>query len=152
MEKLSRMALIAALYVVFTILPPFYSFAYGPIQVRISEAFTVLPFLFPEAIFGLTIGCFLANLLGQVGLWDIIFGSLITLLAALVTAKMKKDYLAPLPPVLFNSFGVSLYLSKLFHVPYFYSVFYIMIGECIACYGIGYPILKILLKRRIVRR
>ena len=152
MKKLPRMALIAALYVAFTILPPFYTFSYGPIQVRVAEAFTVLPFLFPETIYGLTIGCFLANLLGQVGFSDFVFGTLITFLAALVTSKMKKAYLAPLPPVLFNAFGVSLYLSKLFQVPYFYSVFYIMIGECIACYGIGYPILKILLKRGIVRR
>ncbi|QPM69254.1 QueT transporter family protein [Atribacter laminatus] len=152
MKKLPRMALIAALYAAFTILPPFYAFAYGPIQIRVAEAFTVLPFLFPETIFGLTIGCFLANLLGQVGFLDIVFGTLITFLAALVTSKMKKAYLAPLPPVLFNSFGVSLYLAKLFQVPYFYSVFYIMIGELIACYGIGYPILKILLKRGIVRR
>ena len=111
-----------------------------------------MPFLFPETIYGLTIGCFLANLLGQVGFLDFVFGTLITFLAALVTSKMKKAYLAPLPPVLFNAFGVSLYLSKLFQVPYFYSVFYIMIGELIACYGIGYPLLKILLKHRMVRR
>ncbi|MBP8933349.1 MAG: QueT transporter family protein [Candidatus Atribacteria bacterium] len=152
MKKLTRMALVAALYVAFTILPPFYAFAYGPIQIRVSEAFTVLPFLFPETIAGVTIGCFLANIYGQNGPWDIIFGTLITLLAAVITSKMKKAYLAPLPPVLLNAFGVSMYLAKLFKVPYFYSVFYIMIGELIACYGIGYPLLKILLKHRMVRR
>jgi len=152
MRKLPRMALVAALYVAFTILPPFYTFAYGPIQIRISEAFTVLPFLFPETLWGITIGCFIANIFGQMGPWDIIFGTLITFGAALITSKVRKAYLAPLPPVLLNAFGVSFYLANLFKVPYFYSVFYIMIGELIACYGIGYPLLQILLKRGIARR
>ena len=125
MQKVTRIALVAALYVAFTVLPPFYAFSYGPIQVRVSEAFTILPFLFPETILGLTIGCFLANIIGQIGPWDIVFGTLITFFAAFVTSKMKKGFLAPLPPVLFNAFGVSLYLSGIFKVPYWYSVFYI---------------------------
>jgi len=123
MKKLPRMALIAALYVAFTILPPFYTFSYGPIQVRVAEAFTVLPFLFPETIYGLTIGCFLANLLGQVGFLDFVFGTLITFLAALVTSKMKKAYLAPLPPVLFNAFGVHYISVNFFKFPIFIQFF-----------------------------
>jgi len=150
-QKLPRIALVAALYATLTVLPPFYAFSYGPIQIRISEALTVLPFLFPETVWGITAGCLIANVFGQVGPWDIIFGTLLSLSAALVTSKMKKAWLAPLPPVLFNAFGVSFYLSYLFKVPYIYSVLYIMMGELIACYGIGYPLLQILLKRKRVR-
>ncbi|MEI6157486.1 MAG: QueT transporter family protein [Atribacterota bacterium] len=74
MEKLSRMGLVAALYVVLTVMPPFYALSYGPIQIRVSECLTVLPFLFPETIWGLTAGCLIANTLGNVGFHDIVFG------------------------------------------------------------------------------
>ena len=78
-KKISRSALIAALYVLLTILPPFYSFSYGPIQVRVAECLTVLPFLFPETIWGLGLGCFLANLIGGLGFYDFFLGTLLPL-------------------------------------------------------------------------
>lgn len=135
------------IYFILTVLPPFSSFAYGPLQVRVSEAFTVLPFLFPETMWGLTIGCLLANLLGGVGMMDLLFGPLLTLFAGYLTSRVRHAFLAPLPPVLVNGFGVSIYLSIIFQVPYFYSVFYIILGEIIACYGLGWLLLVLLLKR-----
>lgn len=146
-----RAALVAALYVLLVVLPPFSSFAYGPVQIRIAEALTVLPYLFPETIWGLTLGCFLANLLGGLGFFDFFFGTLCTFCAAWWTSRVSRSFLAPLPPVLINGFGVALYLSYLFKVPYFVTALYILFGEAVACFGLGYPLLMFL-ERRGFRR
>lgn len=145
-------ALVAALYAALTVwLAPL---SYGPVQVRLSEALTVLPFLEPAAVPGLFIGCFIANLYGGLGPWDIFAGSLLTLGAAYLTClvgKTRKPWLAPLPPVLFNAFGVSAYLQLLFEPPripflgnlpgYFVFVITVGLGELIACCAIGLPLL-----------
>ncbi|HDP36751.1 MAG TPA: QueT transporter family protein [Candidatus Atribacteria bacterium] len=141
-----RVAMIAAIYVVLNII--FASISYGPVQVRIAEALTVLPFIDPSAIIGLFVGCILANILGPVGMVDIIGGSFCTLVAAYLTSKMKNPKLAPLPPVLINAFGVSIYLHLLFDLPYWITVLYIGIGEVIACYVLGYPLLILLIKNK----
>ncbi len=138
--------MIAAIYVVLNII--FASISYGPVQVRIAEALTVLPFIDPSAIIGLFVGCILANILGPVGMVDIIGGSFCTLVAAYLTSKMKNPKLAPLPPVLINAFGVSIYLHLLFDLPYWITVLYIGIGEVIACYILGYPLLILLIKNK----
>lgn len=138
--------MIAAIYVVLNII--FASISYGPVQVRIAEALTVLPFIDPSAIIGLFVGCILANILGPVGMVDIVGGSFCTLVAAYLTSKMKNPKLAPLPPVLINAFGVSIYLHLLFDLPYWITVLYIGIGEVIACYILGYPLLILLIKNK----
>lgn len=146
-HQLTRAALVGGCYFLFTVLPPFSSLAYGPVQVRVSEALTVLPFFFPETMWGLTVGCFLANILGGVGVVDFLLGPLFTLFAAYLTARVPRSIWAPLPPVLVNGFGVSIYLSILFRVPYFYSVFYVIVGEMVACYGLGWLLVMVLQKR-----
>ena len=138
--------MIAAIYVALNII--FASISYGPVQVRIAEALTVLPFIDPSAIIGLFVGCILANILGPVGMVDIVGGSFCTLVAAYLTSKMKNPKLAPLPPVLINAFGVSIYLHLLFDLPYWITVLYIGIGELIACYILGYPLLILLIKNK----
>ncbi|MEN3185494.1 MAG: QueT transporter family protein [Atribacterota bacterium] len=145
-QELTRTALVGGCYFLFTVLPPFSSIAYGPIQVRVSEALTVLPFFFPETMWGLTVGCFLANIFGGVGVVDFLLGPLFTLFAGYLTSRVPRPFWAPLPPVLINGFGVPIYLSVLFRVPYFYAVFYVIVGEIIACYGLGW--LLILFLRR----
>ncbi|MEN3184181.1 MAG: QueT transporter family protein [Atribacterota bacterium] len=149
--RIVRAALVAALYALLVVLPPFASFAYGPVQVRVAEALTVLPYLFPETIWGLTLGCFLANLLGGLGFFDFFFGTLCTFCAAWWTSRVSRPFLAPLPPVLINGFGVALYLSYLFKVPYFITALYILLGEAVACFGFGYTLL-VLLERRGFRK
>ena len=162
---ITNTALIAGLYSAITIfLAPI---SFGPLQVRIAEALTVLPFLFVEAVPGLWIGCLIANIYGGLGPIDIFGGSFLTLLAAFLThqtRKFNKPSLAPLPPVLINAFGVSAYLQFLveppaipifqeFKVPaYFLFVITIGIGELISCYGLGLPLLKFLLKRKAIRK
>jgi uncharacterized membrane protein len=113
-------------------------------QVRVSEALTVLPYLTPAAIPGLFIGCVVANVYGGLGIYDIAGGSLCTLIAAFLThlvARTRKPILAPLPPVVINSLGVSLYLHVLFHLPFWITVAYIAFGEIVACFVLGYNLL-----------
>lgn len=143
---LVRVAMIAAIYVVLNII--FATISYGPIQVRIAEALVILPFIDPSAIMGLFLGCILANVIGPLGMIDIIGGSLCTLIAAYLTHKVKNPKLAPLPPVLINAFGVSIYLHLLFDLPYWITVLYIGLGEVIACYVLGYPLLILLIKNK----
>ncbi len=143
---LVRVAMIAAIYVVLNII--FATISYGPIQIRIAEALVVLPFIDPSAIMGLFLGCILANVIGPLGMIDIIGGSLCTLIAAYLTYKVKNPKLAPLPPVLINAFGVSIYLHLLFDLPYWITVLYIGLGEVIACYVLGYPLLILLIKNK----
>ena len=109
-------AVIAAVYAVLTIvLAPI---SYGPMQVRISEALTVLPVFTPAAVPGLFVGCFVANMVGPYGAVDMICGSAATLIAALLTYKLKdKTWLAPLPPVVLNGIIIGGMLHFAYGVP-----------------------------------
>lgn len=138
-------AVITALYAALTILIPGGS---GQIQVRVSEALTILPFLTPAAIPGLFVGCLLANMVIGAGLYDVIFGSLATLLAAYITSKMPGKYLAPLPPVIINAVVVSVILKLSLNLPILPSMGFVAVGETIACYVLGYPLLLLLYKQR----
>lgn len=124
--------------------------SYGVYQVRIAEALTVLPFLSVAAVPGLFVGCLLANLFGGMGWQDVVFGSLITLVAAFLTRRCAglprrnvARWLAPAPPVLLNALGVSLYLAPLLGYNYWFSVQMIGLGEIAACFVLGLPLLVI---------
>ena len=108
-RDLTLAALIAAVYAVLTVALPIP--AYSGIQVRLSEALTVLPFFFPAATPGLFVGCIIANLFSPYSL-DVVCGSLATLLACLVTQRMPSKWLAPLPPVLCNGLLVGWYHAR----------------------------------------
>ncbi len=141
-KQLTRGAVIGALYVVLTlVLAPF---SFGAIQLRISEVLTVLPFIMPEAVLGLTIGCFVSNIICS-NIVDAVVGTLATLLAALVTAKTKKLYLAPLPAVVFNAVlvGGVITIMTLDFTIYNYIMVALSIGvsQAIVCYVGGIPLL-----------
>ncbi|NLM10803.1 MAG: QueT transporter family protein [Clostridiaceae bacterium] len=141
-------ALIAAIYTVLTVLIAPYS--YGIFQFRVSEALTVLPAVLPSAIPGLFVGCLVANLIGGFGPVDMIFGSLTTLIAAILSRKLRKyPYLVPLPPVIANAVIVGGYLKFLYFqdVPLLVSMGWVALGEILACYAVGYPLLLLLTKR-----
>ena len=145
--SLVRGAIIAALYVAVTLLLAPISF--GPIQVRVSEALTVLPVFFPEAIPALYIGCLLANLGSPLGLVDILGGSTVTLLAAIATYRLRANVkIALLPPVLFNAFLVSIYVRTVLQWPYWLTVVSIGVGQAIAVYGLGFLLLRYLKQHR----
>lgn len=130
-----KTGVIAAIYMVLTIVMGETSF--GPVQLRISEAMTILPFFEPAAIPGLFIGCFLANIFGGLGLIDIVFGSLTTLAAAYLTSKMPNKYLAVLPPILLNAFIVAIWVSKFSNLPYLPTVYTIGFGEFVSAGVLG---------------
>lgn len=138
-------AIIAAMYAALTILIPGGS---GAIQVRVSEALTVLAFFTPAAVPGLFAGCILANLVVGAGPYDIIFGSLATLIAAWLTGKMPSKYFAPLPPVIVNAVVVAYVLNISIQAPLLATMGAVALGELIACYGLGYPLILLLEKNR----
>ncbi len=158
-KQITFVGVIAGLYTALTLI--FAPISYSYIQVRIAEALTVLPFLTPLAIPALFIGVFLANLFGGFGPWDWFGGSFLSLLAAVLTwlsRKLRRPWLAPVPPILLNAFGVSLYLQYMVEgfVPglktYLFFVVTIGIGEIIACLGLGYPLLRYLMRTNLLTR
>jgi uncharacterized membrane protein len=145
-RKLTRIALLAGIYAAITL--ALYPLSYGAIQVRVSEALTVLPFLTPLAVPGLFVGCLIANILGGLGLNDVIFGSLATLVAAYLTRRMPSPILAPLPPIIINALVIPIYLSSVVRVPYLPLALSIAAGQAVACYALGYPLLLFLRRQR----
>ena len=153
-------AVIAAVYVVLTYFISAFNLASGAIQVRISEALCILPFFTPAAIPGLFLGCLLSNLLTGCIMWDVVFGSLATLLGALGTwlisgrpsqgssgpSSAKRRWLAPLPPIAANTLIVPFVLYYAYHfpgsIPYFMLT--VGIGEIISCGILGFILLNVL--------
>lgn len=136
---MAQAAMIAAIYVVLTIV--FAPFSYGEVQVRISEALTILPVFTPAAIPGLFIGCLISNILGGCIMPDIIFGSLATLIGAVFTWQLrgKSKFLAPLPPILSNIVIVPFVLRYGYQVPLPipFMMLTVGIGEVISCGVLG---------------
>lgn len=145
-QQMVRGAMVAALYVTLTV--SMGQMAYGPIQFRPSEALTVLPILFPEAIPGLYVGCLLANVVGGGGPWDVWLGSFITLLAAYLTYRSRGSIWAYLSPVVLNGVLVSAYLSAIFKAPYWGTVLAISASEALVVFALGVPLIRALSKVR----
>lgn len=143
-------ALIAALYVVLTLLANFFGLANQPVQVRFSEALTVLPYFTAAAIPGLGIGCLLSNVLTGCVLPDIIFGTAATLIGAVFTRLLRKNkWLAPLPPILANTLIVPFVLLHAYGMkPLWLSFLTVGLGEIISCGVLGLLLLNTLLKYR----
>ncbi len=106
----------------------------------------------PEAVPGLLIGCVIANLYSEMGLLDVIFGSLATLIAAVLTRKSQNIYIAASWPVLSNMIIISLLLHYLTDAPLIITGIYVALGEALACYVIGVPLMKILENRNIISK
>ena len=102
---LTRAAMIAAVYAALTLLLAPISFGFtGAVQFRVSEALTVLPLVMAEAVPGLAIGCLVANLLAGASVFDVVFGALATLLAAIVTRSLRSRPVAAMAaPAVFNA-------------------------------------------------
>lgn len=137
---LAQAGLIAALYVILTFLSSSLGLASGVIQVRISEALTILPLFTPAAIPGLFVGCIVSNLLTGCLPFDVIFGSIATLIGAFGTYALKKHkFLAPLPPILSNTIIVPFILAYVYQfegsIPFFMLT--VGIGEIISCGVLG---------------
>ena len=140
-------AVIAAIYATLTlILAPF---SYGVMQIRVSEALTILPYFTPAAIPGLFVGCLVANMMSPIGMIDMVLGSGATLIAAVCSYYLRnRPLLVPLPPVIANGaiIGSMLYYAYAVPMPLIACMLWVAAGELIACYLIGYPLLRILKK------
>ena len=164
---ITQAAVIAALYVVLTLLANAFGLANYAIQVRFSEALTILPYFTPAAIPGLFIGCIISNTVTGCMLLDTIFGSLATLIGAVVTYliahgtkkpgdkgfyntdKIKK-WLSPIPPIVANVIIVPQVLIHVYQIegtlPYFMLT--VGAGEVISCFILGMILLNALESRK----
>ena len=142
---ITRAAIIAALYATIAIVQPWSS---GQIQIRGSEALTVLAGLMPAAIPGIFVGCLITNIFVGAGMLDIVFGSAASLIAAALSWKLRKNKrLVPLPPVVVNAIIV----GTIMHYTYgefsiWLNMAYVGIGQLVACYGLGLPLLYVVKK------
>ena len=144
-RNLCLSALIAAVYAALTLALPVLS--YGEYQCRIAEALTLLPVLLPQAIPGLFVGCLVANLLSPVGILDIVFGSLATLIAAVGAYALRKNRpLAALCPVAANGVIVGAMLSAVYSLPLALTMLQVAAGEAVAVYALGFALLAALKK------
>ena len=144
---ITQAAMIAALYVVLTLLANALGLANYAVQIRFSEALTILPYFTPAAIPGLTAGCVLSNLLTGCMPLDIVFGSLATLLGAMGTYLLRKFKLAaPFPPMIANTLIVPFILAYVYQfegsIPYFMLT--VGIGELLSCGVLGMILLGVL--------
>lgn len=147
-------AIIAAMYTVLTLVSASFGLANGFIQVRISEALTILPFFTPYAIWGLFAGCIISNLITGCALWDIIFGSIATLIGAYLTyfagkSKKKNAYLAaPVGPIVSNTVIVPLILTFVYGIEQAYPLMCLSVfaGELISAGLLGTLLLTALRK------
>ena len=152
-RQITFAAAVGGLYVVMGYFGNIFGLTYGPIQCRFAEALTVLPFLNPLTTWGLFIGCIVTNILSPYGPLDLIFGSLATLLAGLLTARCKNKWLAPLPPVLCNGVIVGgliafqeVGFTGAFWGAFAYNAATVALGELLACYVLGMILLALLPK------
>lgn len=151
-QFLAEAAAIGAIYVVLTLL--FAPLSFGEVQIRFSEALTILPFFTPAAIPGLFIGCIIANLFGGAIPVDIIFGSIATLIGAVFTYKLRNSnrFLAPIPPIASNTVIVPFVLRFGYGVnlPVPLMMLTVGIGEVVSCAVIGLILQTALLKYKNV--
>lgn len=163
-QYLCKAAAIAAVYVALSLV--FAPISFGPIQCRISEMLTVLPAFTPAAVPGLAIGCVLANTLGGAIVPDIIFGSLATLIGAVVTRELCKNIIgnaiaagkpdmnlrvrATLPPIISNTIIVPLVLKYAYHFEdgLFFMIITVCVGEIISCGILGSILIAALCRTR----
>ena len=156
-RRLAVSGIITAVYAGLTLFLPIPQ--YGAVQFPLAQALTVLPWLIPEAVPGLAVGCFLANLLGSPFMLGWLFGTLATLLAAIWTSKLKRRTLAPLPPVLCNAFIVGAEIAWLstdggraFWSAYGFNILTIGLGEAIVCFVLGGLLMRALERHPDLRR
>ena len=151
-------AMIAALYVVLSFVSNAFGLASGAIQIRISEALTILPYFTAAAIPGVTIGCILFNLLSGAAILDVIFGGLASFIGAIsswfIGKAAKKiswmKYLVPVPPILANAFIVPWVLKTAYGLTdaYWYLALTVGIGEIISCGILGILLMTALMPLR----
>lgn len=169
LRKIIISATIAGIYAALTL--AFMPISFGPVNFRISEALTLLPFFSPYAVAGVTVGCLISNLLSPYGILDMVFGTLATFIAALLTYYIGKSnlkfkrLLAPLPPVIVNAVVVGVLINltllkgpsggitsiSLNKEALLSTMIMVGLGEFIVCYFVGLPLIWGLEKNKKIR-
>ena len=158
-RELTLAAVVAAVYFVLCYFGNIFQLTFGPVQVRLGEALTVLPFLFPATTPGVALGCLLTNVLSPYGPIDMVVGTLATAVAAWLTTKMPRWYLAALPPIVINAlllppmwaWAEAGAVNGAFWAAYWFNLWTFVAGEAIACYVLGTVLLKALPKVKFFR-
>lgn len=159
-RELTFAAIVAALYAVLGYFGDVFGLTFGAVQLRFAEALTVLPFLFPSAAPGLVLGCLITNLLSPYGAADVVLGTLATAIAAFLTARAPRWYLAAVPPIVVNALilpplwawaetggiGGAFWTACGIHALTF------AVGEAAVCYGLGTLLLRALPKTGLPAR
>lgn len=146
-KVLARQAAVAAIYMVLTI--ALSGISYGPLQFRVTEVMTLLPFYNKEYIWGITIGCILANLASPFGIIDIIIGSFASFLAAVIMSRMKNIWAASFMPAITNILvGIQIAVMSGTAANFFVITGQIMLSQFIIVTIIGVPLFKVLTKNK----
>lgn len=147
---LVRQALVASIYFVITYILK--DISYGPIQFRVAEILNVLAFYNPMYVIGVTVGCFIANLYSQFGVYDLIFGTMHTFVALTFMSKIKNIYISSLMPSLFSFIvGIGIILATSSTAGFFVITGQIMLSEFVAVSIIGISIFKALEKNSYIK-
>lgn len=154
-RQIALNGVVAGLYAAVTILTA--SFAYGNIQFRIADALCVLVVLEPSLTIGLTLGCLIANIFSTVSALDIVIGTAGTLLGCLLAAKVRKDWLVPVPVILANAILVGAMLAYVLTPNALLQGFLInggevLLGEAAVLYALGVPLLLFFRKSALMDR
>lgn len=150
-KMITQGAMIAAVYVILTMVARIFGLDSGVIQLRISEALCIMPCFIPSAIGGLFVGCLLANILAGAVIWDVIFGSIATLIGAIFTYKLRKTpVIAVIPPILSNTLIIPFVLSYAYRLDgaLWYFMLTVGIGEVLSCGVLGMFLYAILNKHK----
>lgn len=146
-KKLIKIAITAALYAACTMaIAPL---SYGAIQFRFSEVMTLLAFIDPVYIPGLVLGCALSNIYSPLGIIDVLVGTTATFISVYMISKTKSLFIATLWPTI-NCVFVGAELYFVLHQPFWISTLYVCLGEFVVVTCIGYPLFRLLLKRKDV--
>ncbi|AKA72302.1 QueT transporter family protein [Clostridium scatologenes] len=146
-KKLIKIAITAALYAACTMaIAPL---SYGAIQFRFSEVMTLLAFIDPIYIPGLVLGCALSNIYSPLGIIDVLVGTTATFISVYMISKTKSLFIATLWPTI-NCVFVGAELYFVLHQPFWISTLYVCLGEFVVVTCIGYPLFRLLLKRKDV--
>lgn len=149
-KVLTRQALVAAIYFVVTYL--LRDFSYGPVQFRIAEVLNILAWYNPVYRIGITMGCFLANLYSNYGIYDLIFGTAHTFISLTLMSKIKNIYVASLMPALCSfivSIGIGIASGSM--EGFLAITSQIMISEFVAVSIISVAVFKLLEKNPYVK-
>ena len=151
-KYLTQAAIVAAIYVMLTLISK--PIAIGFVEIRISEALCVLPFLLPSSVWGLFCGCFIANAFNG-SILDMVIGSLATLIGAYLTSKIKNKWLCPIPAILSNTILIPFVIMKYSGVwspsAYFAASAGVFASETASVYVLGMILLLALEKKNVFK-